>query len=324
MLPSPAASASASSTPFSVKDILNLEQQQQQQRYVGPSFPAASCLLVAAAAARFSDGEEEEDEEEKLPFLSAESPDSYGHMAAAAALRGGGSCRAGGSGEEELEAARDPGPSEKSPEEPAERPKPPGRSRRKPRVLFSQAQVFELERRFKQQRYLSAPEREHLASALKLTSTQVKIWFQNRRYKCKRQRQDKCLELSGPAAAPPPPPPRRVAVPVLVRDGKPCLAGGAQPYSSPYSGAYPAYSGFAPAAAYGYGNSAAYSASYGCSFPAGSGAGSLQPGGCRHPGLVAPREGLGGAPATRGGGGAQPGGQAKRPAYLVCIRVWSQ
>ncbi|NXY92135.1 NKX23 protein, partial [Alcedo cyanopectus] len=95
----------------------------------------------------------------------------------------------------------------------AERPK--QRSRRKPRVLFSQAQVFELERRFKQQRYLSAPEREHLASSLKLTSTQVKIWFQNRRYKCKRQRQDKSLELGGPAA---PPPPRRVAVPVLVRD----------------------------------------------------------------------------------------------------------
>uniref|UniRef100_A0A3Q2XQ46 NK2 homeobox 3 n=1 Tax=Hippocampus comes TaxID=109280 RepID=A0A3Q2XQ46_HIPCM len=76
------------------------------------------------------------------------------------------------------------------------RPKP--RSRRRPRVLFSQAQVLELERRFKQQRYLSAPEREHLASALKLTSNQVKIWFQNRRYKCKRQRQDRTLEALGP------------------------------------------------------------------------------------------------------------------------------
>ena len=70
------------------------------------------------------------------------------------------------------------------------------RSRRKPRVLFSQAQVYELERRFKQQRYLSAPEREHLAQILKLTSQQVKIWFQNRRYKMKRQQQDKNLELS--------------------------------------------------------------------------------------------------------------------------------
>lgn len=70
------------------------------------------------------------------------------------------------------------------------------RNRRKPRVLFSQAQVYELERRFKQQRYLSAPEREHLAQILKLTSQQVKIWFQNRRYKMKRQQQDKNLELS--------------------------------------------------------------------------------------------------------------------------------
>ena len=34
-------------------------------------------------------------------------------------------------------------------------------------------QVFELERRFKQQRYLSAPEREHLAQVISLTPTQV-------------------------------------------------------------------------------------------------------------------------------------------------------
>uniref|UniRef100_A0A3B5A1F8 Homeobox protein Nkx-2.5-like n=1 Tax=Stegastes partitus TaxID=144197 RepID=A0A3B5A1F8_9TELE len=99
------------------------------------------------------------------------------------------------------------------------------RLRRKPRVLFSQSQVSELERRFRQQRYLSAPERDHLAHLLKLTSTQVKIWFQNRRYKCKRQRQDKSLELAGfPAAG------RRVAVPVLVRDGRLCGS-----HSAPYN-----------------------------------------------------------------------------------------
>lgn len=53
--------------------------------------------------------------------------------------------------------------------------------KRKRRVLFSKAQTYELERRFKQQRYLSAPEREHLASMIRLTPTQVKIWFQNHR-----------------------------------------------------------------------------------------------------------------------------------------------
>lgn len=60
------------------------------------------------------------------------------------------------------------------------------RCKRKPRILFSQSQVLELENRFRQQRYLSAPEREMLAQALNLTATQVKIWFQNRRYKSKR------------------------------------------------------------------------------------------------------------------------------------------
>ncbi|XP_052557933.1 homeobox protein Nkx-2.6 [Tympanuchus pallidicinctus] len=110
--------------------------------------------------------------------------------------------------------------------EPCHHPKQP--QRRKPRVLFSQTQVSELERRFKQQKYLSALEREHLANVLQLTSTQVKIWFQNRRYKCKRQRQDRSLEM-----ATYPLPPRRVAVPVLVRDGNPCF-GGSQPHLAPY------------------------------------------------------------------------------------------
>ncbi|XP_067120104.1 homeobox protein Nkx-2.2a-like isoform X2 [Centruroides vittatus] len=89
--------------------------------------------------------------------------------------------------------------------------------KRKRRVLFSKAQTYELERRFRQQRYLSAPEREHLASIIRLTPTQVKIWFQNHRYKTKRARQEKGVDLN------PLPSPRRVAVPVLVKDGKPCI-----------------------------------------------------------------------------------------------------
>ncbi|KIH47195.1 homeobox domain protein [Ancylostoma duodenale] len=49
--------------------------------------------------------------------------------------------------------------------------------RRKRRVLFSQAQfykqVYELERRFKQAKYLTAPEREQLANSIHLTPTQA-------------------------------------------------------------------------------------------------------------------------------------------------------
>jgi len=89
--------------------------------------------------------------------------------------------------------------------------------KRKRRILFSKAQTYELERKFRQQRYLSAPEREHLASLIRLTPTQVKIWFQNHRYKTKRttgkeSRSESSHNHSQGG--------RRVPVPVLVRDGK--------------------------------------------------------------------------------------------------------
>ncbi|NXR75777.1 NKX26 protein, partial [Pycnonotus jocosus] len=109
--------------------------------------------------------------------------------------------------------------------------------RRRPRVLFSQGQVLELERRFQRQEYLSGSEREQLARLLQLSPTQVKIWFQNRRYKSKRQRQER-----GPGPALPALCPRTVPVPVLVRDGKPCLGG---------AGRLPAPSGIPGAFSYG-------------------------------------------------------------------------
>ncbi|CAD5232441.1 unnamed protein product [Bursaphelenchus xylophilus] len=62
--------------------------------------------------------------------------------------------------------------------------------RRKRRVLFSQPQVQELEKHFSQKKYLNAQEREQLAARIGLKPTQVKIWFQNHRYKCKRQERE--------------------------------------------------------------------------------------------------------------------------------------
>jgi hypothetical protein len=92
-----------------------------------------------------------------------------------------------------------------------------------------QTQVYELEQRFKQQRYLSAPEREMLAQSLKLTSTQVKIWFQNRRYKNKRARLEDAekVHAQGLKAQSL----KKVPVPVLIKDGKPNVQ---EAYNPPY------------------------------------------------------------------------------------------
>ncbi|POI21286.1 hypothetical protein CIB84_014967 [Bambusicola thoracicus] len=276
MLPSP-----VTSTPFSVKDILNLEQQQQDPHYgaqlphhLEHHFHPAACLLAAADGARFSDGEEEE-EEEKLSYLSSVatpggqadarlSADSYVH----AVLRG--SCEAPGPGEELDPTARDP--SEYRP-------------RRAPRIAHG-------------------------------ARSPPAIWFQNRRYKCKRQRQDKSLELGGPAA---PPPPRRVAVPVLVRDGKPCL-GGSQGYSSAYNGPY-SYNGFP---AYGYGNAASYNPGYGCTYPAGSGGASVQAA-CSPAAAAGPFVNVGGLGGFGGGGQAlhqAAAGPSCSQGALQGIRAW--
>jgi len=67
--------------------------------------------------------------------------------------------------------------------------------KRKRRILFTKHQTNELEKRFRQQRYLSAHERENLASIINLSPTQVKIWFQNHRYKIKRAKQEKLFNF---------------------------------------------------------------------------------------------------------------------------------
>lgn len=61
--------------------------------------------------------------------------------------------------------------------------------KKKTRTVFSRYQVHELEKKFEGRQYLSSTDRSLLAQQLQLTETQVKIWFQNRRNKQKRQKE---------------------------------------------------------------------------------------------------------------------------------------
>ncbi|KAJ8971463.1 hypothetical protein NQ317_014976 [Molorchus minor] len=64
------------------------------------------------------------------------------------------------------------------------------KKKRKSRTAFTNHQIFELEKRFLYQKYLSPADRDEIASSLGLTNAQVITWFQNRRAKLKRDMEE--------------------------------------------------------------------------------------------------------------------------------------
>ncbi|VUZ53074.1 unnamed protein product, partial [Hymenolepis diminuta] len=76
------------------------------------------------------------------------------------------------------------------------------RKARRARTAFTYEQLVTLENKFQSTRYLSVYERLNLALALNLTETQVKIWFQNRRTKWKKQNPGK--DVNSPTTYSPP------------------------------------------------------------------------------------------------------------------------